>query len=68
MYMREYECTYPGKITTRLRGLYLDGARLIPIGKRVHKEGGLRVRGIPTLSDQVELSFSASQSLGARKS
>ena len=30
----------------RIRSLYLDGARLIPIGKRVHKEGELRVMSI----------------------
>jgi hypothetical protein len=28
---------------SRLRSLYLPGARLIPTGRRVHKEGGLRV-------------------------
>jgi hypothetical protein len=27
----------------RLRSLYVDGARLIPIGKRVHKEGGFEM-------------------------
>lgn len=27
----------------RLRSLYLEGARLIPIGKRVHREGELQV-------------------------
>jgi hypothetical protein len=30
----------------RERSLYLDGARLIPIGKRVHKDGGLEVMSI----------------------
>ena len=30
----------------RERSLYLEGARLIPIGKRVHKEGGLQVMSI----------------------
>ena len=30
----------------RLRSLYLDGARLIPTGKRVHKEGELQVMSI----------------------
>lgn len=28
---------------SRLRSLYLEGARLIPIGKRVHREGELQV-------------------------
>ena len=30
----------------RLRSLYLDGARLIPIGRRVHREGNLQVMSI----------------------
>jgi hypothetical protein len=35
-----------GRNWYRLRSLYLDGARLIPTGKRVHKEGGLQVMDI----------------------
>lgn len=35
----------------RERSLYLEGARLIPIGKRVHKEGGLQVL---TLDEWIE--------------
>jgi hypothetical protein len=30
----------------RLRSLYLEGARLIPTGRRVHGEGGLKVMSI----------------------
>ena len=30
----------------RLRSLYLDGARLIPIGKRIHKDADFRIMSI----------------------
>jgi len=30
----------------RERSLYLEGARLIPIGKRIHKDGGLEIMSI----------------------
>ena len=38
----------------RLRSLYLDGARLIPTGKRLHKEGGLRVMSIDEWIEDVQ--------------
>jgi hypothetical protein len=38
----------------RLRSLYLDGARLIPIGKRVHKEAGLRVMSVDEWIEDAE--------------
>ena len=38
----------------RLRSLYLDGASLIPTGKRLHKEGELRVMSIDEWIDDVK--------------
>ncbi len=38
----------------RLRSLYLDGARLIPTGKRLHKEGGLQVMSIDEWIEDVQ--------------
>ena len=38
----------------RLRSLYLDGARLIPTGKRLHKEGGLQVMSVDEWIDDVQ--------------
>lgn len=38
----------------RLRSLYLDGARLIPIGKRVHREAGLRVMSVDEWIEDAE--------------
>jgi len=38
----------------RLRTLYLDGARLIPIGKRVHGSSGLRVMDIEEWIEDAE--------------
>ena len=38
----------------RLRSLYLDGARLIPAGKRMHKEGDLRVMSIHEWIEDVQ--------------
>ncbi len=38
----------------RLRSLYLDGARLIPTGKRLHKEGGLQVMNIDEWIEDVQ--------------
>ena len=41
----------------RLRSLYLPGARLIPIGKRVHKDGELRVLTLEEWIEDVEPYF-----------
>jgi hypothetical protein len=38
----------------RLRSLYLDGARLIPVGKRPHKEGALQVMSIDDWIEDVQ--------------
>ena len=38
----------------RLRSLYLDGARLIPIGKRVHKDGELQVMSVDEWIEDVK--------------
>ena len=38
----------------RLRSLYLDGARLIPTGKRLHKEGDLQVMSIDEWIEDVQ--------------
>ena len=38
----------------RLRSLYLDDARLIPTGNRLHKEGGLRVMSIDEWIEDVQ--------------
>lgn len=38
----------------RTRSLYLEGARLIPIGDRVHTEGGLRVMDIDEWIEDAE--------------
>ena len=38
----------------RLRSLYLEGARLIPIGKRVHGKNGLRIMSIDEWIDDVK--------------
>ena len=41
----------------RLRSLYLEGARLIPTGKRVHKEGELQVMSIDEWIEDVQEYF-----------
>ena len=41
----------------RLRSLYLEGARLIPIGKRIHKEAELRVMNVDEWIEDVEPYF-----------
>lgn len=38
----------------RLRSLYLDGARLIPTGKRLHTEGGLQVMSVNEWIEDVQ--------------
>lgn len=38
----------------RLRSLYLEGARLIPTGKRLHKETGLQVMSIDEWIEDVQ--------------
>jgi hypothetical protein len=38
----------------RLRSLYLEGARLIPTGKRLHKEGELQVMSIDEWIEDVQ--------------
>ena len=43
-----------GRNWYRLRSLYLDGARLIPTGKRIHKEGGLQVMDIDEWIEDVQ--------------
>ena len=47
----------------RLRSLYLDGARLIPTGKRVHKEGDLQVMSIDEWIEDVQDYFAEKQFL-----
>lgn len=42
---------------SRLRSLYLPGARLIPIGKRVHKTGELQVLTLDEWIEDVESFF-----------
>ncbi len=42
-----------GRNWYRLRSLYLDGARLIPTGRRVHKEGELMVMSLEEWIDDV---------------
>jgi hypothetical protein len=41
----------------RERSLFLEGARLIPIGKRVHKEGGLEVLSLEEWIEDAEPFF-----------
>lgn len=38
----------------RERSLYLEGARLIPIGKRVHREGGLQLMSVDEWIEDAE--------------
>jgi hypothetical protein len=38
----------------RQRSLYVEGARLIPIGKRVHKDGGLEIMSIEEWIDDAK--------------
>ena len=42
-----------GRNWYRLRSLYLEGARLIPTGRRVHKEGELKVMSLEEWIDDV---------------
>lgn len=41
----------------RLRSLYLDGARLVPIGKRIHKDGDLRIMSLEEWIEDVSPYF-----------
>jgi hypothetical protein len=45
----------------RLRSLYLEGARLIPIGKRVHKDGELQVMSVDEWIEDVKDFFAENE-------